>query len=75
MPEHKKGVLGDTTQVNQMFKQVVYLPVHYLIPQEKFELVVRRVVKISERYREYLRETKDQTLLKEWPQNLVLAKL
>ena len=50
MPEDKKALLGETTQINQLFEQLVYLPVHNLIPQDDFEVIIKRVVGISHRY-------------------------
>jgi len=55
----------------------VYLPVHNLIPDDKFDKIVKRVIGVSQRYKEYLAvsEINETTELKKWPENQVLAKL
>ena len=67
MPEHRREELGETTQINQMFKQIVYLPVHNLIPEKRFEVLVNRVVGASLRYQSYIKHTKQYTEFRKWP--------
>lgn len=58
MPEHKKAELGECTQINQMFKQICFLPVHNLIPDDQIELMAKRFVGINKRYEDYLNQTR-----------------